>query len=68
MSSVDARYFVGLVGWILVTCGVMGLILPFVPTGEANSDDGTSIELVAGCLAAIAGGILIVLKARSRAS
>jgi hypothetical protein len=58
-------YFLGLFGLMLVTLGVCGLVLPFIPS-QAGGNSGTSPSLVIGSIGAIAAGVAIFRYARAR--
>jgi len=56
-------YFVQILGLMLATLGVAGVLLPFVPSGSGDAA-GTSLGLVLGSLAALAVGVVLFVRAR----
>ena len=60
------RYWLSLMGWMFITLGVMGLVLPLVPTDADGGSTESSVTLVLVCVVMLALGCLIVVKTRGR--
>ena len=55
------RYGARLFGWMFVTLGVCGIVMPLLPSAEGDAG-GTSAVSVAVCLGLVALGSLVIWR------
>lgn len=59
MVSLGAR----LIGWMLVTLGVLGIVLPLLPSSKGDASN-TSPTIIVVCLGLLALGTLLIWRNR----